>query len=427
MAKSEKKPIPARMTRKHRSRVEREQRQTRYVLVGTGIAVAISILVVFAGLVKTQIMDPQATRRAKESLKSVPVATVNGTMISVADWQARVRLQRQSYIRQIYQLAEQTYLVDQQISELDPADPSNELAQQMISQWRTQQQDMGDLLDAGDSIANDVLDRMVEGQLMRQEAARRSITVTPQELQEYIEVSLFNYPYPPTPEPYPTLPPPTLPPTATVTPEPTPTASPTPRSQEEFEAEYEQWLEQAREIAEMSEAAWRASVEEDLYRQALLEAFGAEIETNVQQIKGSYIFAQERETADALLARLGAGATFAALVAEIQADESEEPAAFAGNFSWSSVESIQQRVGEEFAAAAFSLTAGSYAPEPIPTADGQFYLVYVEESEVRELASYQVDQRRQELFQEWLDQAKTGDGIVYGNWRDYIPLEPSLD
>jgi parvulin-like peptidyl-prolyl isomerase len=242
-------------------------------------------------------------------------------------------------------------------------------------------------------------------------------------------VNLFAYPYPPTPEPVPTLPPPTLAPTATVTPEPTlaPTPTSTPRSLEDFESDYEQYTEQVLEITQMSEQVWRSMIEGELYREKLLEVFGAEVETEVQQVQGRYIVTQDQETAEALLARLEAGETFEALEQEIEADESEEPKARTGRFDWSPLGVIQQRFGEEFAAIVFNTSAGQYANQVISGTTGdQFYLVYVEGNETRELADYLIDQQRSDLFQSWLDEQKLGDGIVYGDWRLYIPREPSI-
>lgn len=419
MAKSEKKQRPAKMTRKHISRVERERRQIRYILIGTGAVAVVTILLLLVGLYQTQVANPAATRRAKEELKSIPAVTVHDETISIADWQARVRLERQFQIGQIFQISQQMELFDR----------STEFGQQLIDQGQAQIDEIISQLELGDTIAAQALDQMVEEQLIRQEATRRGITVAPEELQEYIEVSLFAYPYPPTPEPIPTLPPPTLAPTATVTPEPTttPTVAPTPRSLEDFQTEYTQYLEQVEEISEMPEELWRAMIEGALYSEKLLEAFGAEVETNVQQIKGSYIAAQDLETAQALLSRLEAGETFEALTEEIDADESEEPTARTGLFDWSPLDIMRQRFGEEFANLAFNTSAGDYVRFPIPATEEQFYLVYVEGKQVRELDDYLIEQRKYDLFQSWLDEEKLDEGIVYGNWREYIPLEPSLE
>lgn len=193
MAKREKKQTPAPVTRKHRSRVEQEERQLRYISIGAAIVLGIIILVLLAGLYKTRIADPAATRSAKEALESTPAVTVNGTLVSIADWQSRTGFERQLRINQIAQLSQQMNLFD----------TSTELGQQFRDQSQAQIQEIANLLDIGDGIATDVLNQMVEEQLIRQEAERRGIVVTPDELQKYIEVNLFSYPYPPTPEPLP--------------------------------------------------------------------------------------------------------------------------------------------------------------------------------------------------------------------------------
>jgi hypothetical protein len=418
MAKRQKKQRPATMTRKYRSRVAQEQRQIRYIRIGIGVVAAAIILLLVTGLYKTQVADPAATRRAKEALQEIPAATVNGAMISVADWQARVRFDRQLRINQIAQINQQLSLFD----------PTTEFGQQLISQGQAQIQEIQSVLQLGDGIAADVLDQMVEEQLIRQEAARQDIIVAPEELQKFIEVDIFAYPFPPTPEPIPTLPPPTLAPTATVTPEPTiaPTVPPTPRSREDFESDYKQYLEQIQEITEMSEEHWRALIEGDLYRQKLLETFDDQVEPNALHATGRYISAQDKETIGELLTRLEAGEDFKSLEEEIEADESEEPAARVGSFDWSPIGVLSDRFGEAFSAGVADTDAGNYIGEAVQSLAERYYLVFVEEKEVRELADYLKEQQRDESFQAWLDEAKLGEGIVYGNWRDYIPREPSL-
>jgi parvulin-like peptidyl-prolyl isomerase len=414
MAKREKRQRPPDMTRKYRSRLEKEQRQIRAVLIGTALVAIVSVLVLLVGLYQTQVAQPAATRRAKDKLKTLPAATVNGDVISIADWQARVRFERMLNIEQIAQISQQLQLVDS----------SSEFGQQFIQQGQAQIKQIENLLELGSSIGADVINQMVEEQLIRQEAARQGIFIAPEELQRHIEVNMFYYPYPPTSEPIPTLPPPTLPPTATVTPEPTvaPTTAPTPRSLEDFEASYGQSVENIQAITEMSEEMWRSMVEGQLYYEKLLETF--EPETVVQQVKGNYILTQDRETADALLAQLEAGRTFEELMEEIEADESEEPAARAGSFDWSHLELIIQRFNNEFAVVSFNTEAGRYSREPILATGDQFYLVYIEGNEERELSDYYIEQKRQELFETWLDQQKREGDIVYGDWNMYVPLEP---
>ena len=418
MAKRQKKQTPAKPTRKHLSRVAQERRQILYIRIGFGIVAAVVILLVVAGLFKTRLADPAATRSAKEELKTIPAVAVDDTMISIADWQARVKFQRQLLINQVLQISQQ----------MSYFDVSTEFGQQIISQGQAQIDEIRDALDLGDGIASDVLDRMVEDQLIRQEAALRGISISDQELQKYIEVDIFSYPFPPTPQPYPTVPPPVLPPTSTVTPVPTltPTTPPTPRSRQDFDADYLEYMQQIQKVTEMSEDAWRTTLEADLIREKLMDDFGSEVETNVPQIKSRYIVAGDQETADALLVRLEEGEAFEQLEEEVDADDSEEPGARTGSLDWSPIQTVQQRFGEAFAATVFNAGAGDHIPVVIPAFDGQFYLVFMEGNETRELADYLVDQRRLELFESWLDDAKLGPGIEYGNWSPYIPREPNI-
>jgi parvulin-like peptidyl-prolyl isomerase len=419
MAKREKKQRPPKLTRKYRSRVAEEKRQIRYIFIGVTVVVVLIVLLLLAGLYQTQVANPAATRQAEEALKTIPAATVGDEVISIAEWQARVRLQRQLLIGQAAQIGEQLQFID----------TSSEFGQQLQAQAESQIQQIQSQLAQGIDIASGVLDQMVEEELIRQEAEDQGITVTSEEVQEFIEVNVFSYPYPPTPEPFPTLPAPTLPPTATVTPEPTltPTPPPTPRSLEEFQANYSQYIQGLEDVTGMSEEQWRSMIESELYREKLLEDFAQEVETNVAQVQGSYIVAPDQETAEALLERLEAGESFASLVEEIQSDESEEPAARTGQFDWSPRDVIASRFGEEFATIAFSLDPGMHARVPIPSStEESYYLVLVEGNETRELADYLVDQRQSEQFQEWLDQAKAEAEIEYGNWSAYVPMEPSL-
>jgi hypothetical protein len=418
MAKREKRQRSARLTRKYISRVEQERRQIRYIRIGAAVVAAIILLLLLAGLFKTQVADPAATRSAEDMLKTLPAVTVNDTMVSITDWQARVRFERQLLINQIGQLTQQLSLFD----------PSTEFGQQFISQGQAQIQEIRNLLELGDGIAADVLNQMVDEELIRQEAANREIIVSPDEVQKYIEVDLFGFPFPPTPEPFPTLPPPTLPPTATVTPEPTltPTAPPTPRSREDFEADYNTYTDQVREITGLSEEAWRSMVEGELYRQKLTEALGAEVDSNVEQAKGRYIVAENLETADELLGRLEQGEAFEALVEEIDADESEEPVARAGSFDWLPATILSQRFGDQFADVVMNTEPGDYSRTAIASPDGGLYLIFVEEKEVRELSESLLQQERLEQFESWLDTQRTGEGVIYGNWREYIPRDPVL-
>ena len=76
MAKRAKKQPSAQMTRKYRSRVEQEERQLRYIRIGAAVVLGIIILVLLAGLFKTQVADPSATRSAlTDGSRALPSGT----------------------------------------------------------------------------------------------------------------------------------------------------------------------------------------------------------------------------------------------------------------------------------------------------------------------------------------------------------------
>jgi hypothetical protein len=144
------------------------------------------------------------------------------------------------------------------------------------------------------------------------------------------------------------------------------------------------------------------------------------------QAKGNYIVAQDLATADQLLGRLDAGETFETLAEEIDADESEEPTARTGSFDWSPATILTQTFGDQFATVVMNTDAGEVSRTAISAPDGGFYLVYVEEKEVRELADHLLEQQRSDAFEGWLNAQRLDEGIEHGNWQDYIPSEPSL-
>jgi len=177
------------LTRKQVSRVEKEQRQKRNIIIGTVGVMVVLVLLMLMGLYQSQVAEPRAERSRQtataeviqatlEAAETIPVVTVHGTVISLADWQARVRYERRLTINDVYQY-------ENQVSSIDT---STEFGQQLAQIFQAEAQSLRNQLDLGTVLAGEVLDQMVEEELIRQEAQRRGVTVTPQELQEFIEV-----------------------------------------------------------------------------------------------------------------------------------------------------------------------------------------------------------------------------------------------
>ena len=200
------------VTKKHQARVDRERRQTQLIMTISVIVLAAVIILVGYGILDQYVL--QGLR---------PVATVNGERITTREFQNLVRYTRYSLIRN----AINTY----QFAEMFGSDPSTQ-----ASFAGQVQQIMMQLSDAG-VVGEQSINQLINDRLIRQEAEKRGITVTEEELEEGMRQA-FGYYEGGTPTPSPTLeiqPTSTLsslqltliPPTATATITPTLTITPT--------------------------------------------------------------------------------------------------------------------------------------------------------------------------------------------------------
>lgn len=156
-------PKPVVHSKKHIARLERERRQTRMILFGF-----IGILLISIGLLVYGWLDISYFQLQR------PVATVGDAKITVKEFQTRVRLQRNSLLA--------TYQQYYQFGQMLGMDVSSQL-QQIQSQ-----------LDDNQTLGQNVLDAMINEELIRQEAAKRGITVTDQEVEESVQAAESYYP-----------------------------------------------------------------------------------------------------------------------------------------------------------------------------------------------------------------------------------------
>jgi len=275
MAKKKKKTRE--LTKKEIRLSKKAQRQRRMVLVGA-IAVASVIVALLAfGLYQEYIAKP-----------AEPVATVGGVPVRTDIYQKMVRYYRSNLKNQLAALQDQ-------LTRLDPNDQSTEFIaqyyQQQIEQLQTQ---LGDPQTLGEQ----VLDDLIDDELIRQEATRRGITVTPEEVQLEIETQFGYERNPPTPTPTPII-------TATQAITPTPTA--TPLTLDRFQEMYATTLEALNERAGFSEADFRDIFEAMLYREKLQEAMDKEVPTIADQVHARQIQVTGEEQAQAIMTLLDEG------------------------------------------------------------------------------------------------------------------------
>jgi peptidyl-prolyl cis-trans isomerase D len=150
-------------TKKHVARLQRERQQTRMILFSFIGLLAISVGVLVYGYLNVNYFQLQK-----------PVAKVGSVEITLKDFQTRVRLQRNSLIS--------TYMQYSQFQQMFGMDLSSQL-----TQIQTQLSDPT-------TLGQGILDAMVNEALIRQEAAKRGITISDAEMQDAIQGAYQFFP-----------------------------------------------------------------------------------------------------------------------------------------------------------------------------------------------------------------------------------------
>ncbi len=378
MAKRSSKPEI--LSRKQLSRREREERQKRLLYALVGVAAFAVIAVVGFGIYQEYIAKPAS-----------PVAVVNGETISTRDYQQRINYER-------FRLANQSAMLQAQLSQLDPTNED----QQFLVQYFQQQ--IQQLQSESISLPLQALDEMIDEELIRQEAARRGITAASEEVQLEAE-QVFGYERnTPTPVPTPT----TLEGTATPTPAPTVEAM----TREEFEKNYSEYVLVLRQQAGMSEEAFRALLEMNVLRRELQEALAEEVPTSGEQIHARHILVETEEEARAVLDRLEAGEDFAALANELSLDTATED----GDLGWFA----RGQMVTAFEEAAFALEAEEIS-DPIETTFGWHIIQLLERDPDRPFEEDVLEQRKAAALSEWLADQSLSDAVERYWSSDKVP------
>lgn len=426
MAKNPKQPI---ISKKHLARQDRERMQQRYLLIGISVVIVLVIGVLIFGVVNERFLKAQQ-----------PVAVVNGDNITTQKFQTRVRYNRQDLIGRAinaYQIAE--------LFGDSPETQANFVNQ--ISSIQSQLQPL--------TVGQQSLDQLIDDVLIRQEAKRRGIEISEEELDSQIENEFGFFPdgtHTPTPTREPlatstlsplqqTLIPPTatLLPTAVITPTATPTATatateaptitptfaptstPTPFTRQQFEEQYQQSVDNLKSNINFSEADLRNLVAVTMLRQrvenAVLEDLG--IERTQEQVWARHILVPDEEQARSVEERLAAGEDWSALAAELSTDTSNKDRG--GDLGWFG----SGRMVPEFEEAAFSLNVGEIS-QPVQTSFG-WHIIQVLGRENRPLSDAEYENLRQQRFTEWLQDLRDSSEIeIREYWIDRVPAEPAF-
>ena len=400
-----------RVTKKHLARAERDRILRRWLLTASAIVAALVLGLIAYGWAEQKLINPGRA-----------VAEVQGEAITARYLKARTELAKESLLAQA-----------SQIQSLITAFGSDAT---FASSLQQQLEQIASLLQDEATLQRSVLDSLVEEALIRQEANRRGIVVTEEEVTEAIEASFGFYPNG-TPTPLPTstpratfTPAPTLTPTAgpsptvtpttapTVTPtagpSPTPLPTPTPYTQDAFQADLGEYLT-GLQATNISEADFRSQYEAQLYRSRLDEAMKAEVTREQEQVNARHILVADEASAQDILEQVNSGRkSWEELASVLSLDTSNKDQG--GDLGWFGRGAMVQPFEEAAFAAAVGETVG-----PVKT-DFGWHIIQVLGRELRTLDDAAFESARQNALPRWLNDARTAEGVVIpDNWQQYMP------
>lgn len=420
---------PKVVTKKHIARLERERRQVKLIRgIAIGGIVIVTLLLLY-GYLNLNFFQQRE-----------PVAEVNGEVITIGEWQERVRLERVSLYNQLsqYQFFQQNFGMD----------------------TTQQQQEIMFSLNSTQIMGDRVLTTMIDEALLRQEADARGITVSDEEVDAFIQEAYEFFPNG-TPSPtitptelvYPTLssqqltvypststPPeaatstapatstsdPAVTPTASATtapPTPTfvpelPTASPIAYTLEGFQQRFNETMDTFRTY-DISEETLREVYRMEVLRKRMQEELGQDVERTELQVLARHILVDTEVEANAAYNQLINGADFAQMARTSSKDTGS--GASGGDLGWAPVSNYVA----EFAEAVSTQEIGVIG-EPVKSQFG-YHIIQVIAREELPLTTAQIEQKQQTTLNEWLTSARESAEITkYDIWMERVPTEPVL-
>ena len=399
--------------RKTLARHERERQQERNLYYALGGVVLVILLVLGFGYYQENIAKLNS-----------PIATVNGTVITVRDYQVATRYQTTSLMGQLNQLSQ--YLND----------PSYAFLQSYFQQQ--EQQIVTGML----GLTSNTLDSLIQDQLIRQEAARRNITVSADEIDQEIEKAVGYERATPTPTagPSPTAtvtstptktptPRPTNTPTLTPTKEPTPatpTVTPTegptetpfptgtPMTYQGYQDQKKKMLDNLSKNAQVNETDFRKIVEASILRRKLQDAIAKEAPTTANEVHARHILVATMEDAQKVYDRLMKSEDFAKVAQEVSTDPGSKDNG--GDLGWFG----KGQMIPEFENVAFNLQPNQIS-KPFTTTYGAHIIQLLESDPKHPLAGTALQQAQQTYFSDWMNQQMLI-AKIERNFRDeYVP------
>jgi parvulin-like peptidyl-prolyl isomerase len=442
--------------KQYQSRAERDRMWQRRVMFATAVLIGISLIVLVGAIFYEQVWRPRQ-----------PVTTVNGVEVSTRDFQARVRFTRwltADQIRDLYFMTggNMDYLeqiAGQQINNLRYA---SLMGNQVLSEMEEEIILKQAAKELGITVDNATVDKEVNAYMASRAGLVSPDSDTPTPTLEptvtatpLVSPTPSNTPLPTnTPTLAPTLTP--VPDAATVTPgpsltpteTPTPTLSPTPTATLEPDMirattakEGDSFYKTASDTADVGRDVVREVFYYQTLRTAMLDYIGKDVPAEELQVDARHILIafdpdqQSAETgipptdeqiqaakarADEVMTALQNGEPFADLAKAASNDTGS--ATQGGELGWSSPDTFVP----EFRDAVLNAEIGQIVG-PIETQFG-YHIIQVHAREVRALSPSDLNTRRSEAYQAWLDGQKAAADIQRrDDWLDRIPDEPTYD
>jgi parvulin-like peptidyl-prolyl isomerase len=373
--------------------------------------------------------------------------TVDGREVLTRDFATRVRFQRWQLVNQYVQTA-----LNQQFFAGNP-----NLEAQIAQTLQSIEFQLQPAL-----IGRSTLDQIVNEMLISDEAARRDITVSDEELEQAL-AELFGYFESGTPTPSPTV---ALSPTSTLsalqhtfvtaaptttptalgtsaapsTPtsqateeaeagaeEPTataglPTLTPTVITEETYQESYGNILAQLAEI-EFTEEDYRVLIRAQLLADKLFAEMTDDVPFEAEQVWVRQIVLAEESEALAALERAESGEDWAELAAELSTDSLS--ASQGGDLGWINAHLLFGQFDDEFYDTAFAADLGEIIG-PFETDQG-WHVVQVLGHEVRQYTADERSQIQAVIFQDWLAKAaEAADVVIVDDWVSRVPRNPDI-
>jgi peptidyl-prolyl cis-trans isomerase D len=422
-------------TKKHLARLERERQQIRYITIAS-----ILVLLLVIGSIGYGILDQNVLKGLR------PVVVVNGEKISANEFRAETKYYRSSLINEANRMI--------QLAQLFGNSPSFSITDQLSA--------IGNEMDPFQA-GSTTLNQMTDNLLIRQEAKKRGVTVTQQEIDERLEAEMRYFPNG-TPTPTPTMetiptstlsplqltmmprtatPTPiltgtitstaeitaTLTPLAEITPEatevltPTATATPQPTpttyTSEAYQEVKATTFATYQDDYGVSEETIRHVIETNLLREKMIELIAGDTPCTQEQVWAEHILVDTEELARDIYQRLKDGENWDLMAATYSTDTSNKNDG--GDLGWFA----RGQMVTEFEDVAFSLPVGEIS-EPVQTQFG-WHIIRVLGHEDRSVSAATCDQLKADAFQKWLDQVRAESKIETSDfWREVVPLQPTL-